>query len=656
MTTFSFYNPSSRRQRRWVQVPMSPAADSQMPHDICTVGAGFLIVRGETVGDHTHLWHCYADLPPGEHAVNMDTVQPLRGVDWPAFQWSQWITDDLKNVAPSILIRDGEAQIEVSLSVVGIERVGDTLSRFHLRGVNPAGWVAELWAKVWTFQDVIDIEGHVTWSDRTTPEVRKESVVVGIESAENLVVDYISKLPSKIVTLHDGPVIDATSIPFQGALLCGPLSPGELSPSDEQRIDQLAAASEGAIYACTSSFARNQEWLAFGYVTDESFNPWSYDGGEFKAWLDQRALSVYDRRPLANDLRTAATGSQAPFGATKHIPALFRAPALYELLWSSQDYLCRGLHNYNEDGSELWAHEHPEWETWDGVSERNSRDKLGKTGDRPWGWDRMPNGRNILVDDQHRGDAYIICAYALTGSPLLLRGLRNQLQVDFARAKRKRKQINAPRASGRLWQSWAKLTMLMPEARETLKTLATDELELWEDLMANHRPGEVRWLDHVRDARVLGSATTAAVPWNEALCVMGAYEQYFAWEHLDEDLAGRFLQFATTQSNTILKWGTVRDSAGNLYPLTGVEVNEINGDPMPEVYYTFPRVGASFAPGPGIDMLVGSMGWWDWFSGVIHCAARFSNDSDAKSLANEVGNRHYGEGRGLQSLEWTALP
>ena len=53
----------------------------------------------------------------------------------------------------------------------------------------------------------------------------------------------------------------------------------------------------------------------------------------------------------------------------------------------------------------------------------------------------------VLVDDQNRGDGYILAAYAITGDEALADDLLDSIAVDETRAFPRRGWIDAPRAT-----------------------------------------------------------------------------------------------------------------------------------------------------------------------------------------------------------------
>ena len=78
------------------------------------------------------------------------------------------------------------------------------------------------------------------------------------------------------------------------------------------------------------------------------------------------------------------------------------------------------------------------------------------------------------------------------------------------------------------------------------------------------------------------------------------------------------------------------------------------GAPQPPAYYTYPRPNASEAPGPGVDMLVGTQGWWTWFAGSL-AAAQVGPADSVRARAEAIWAAQTSGVQSTQSLEWWAV-
>lgn len=640
----TIYNPSPNRLTRWVDVAVDPVTDAKLPAAYCGSTSEYLseVVRGPAIGDHGRIWHLRADVPGrtqvrvglGELVALADAPPPFQlGLNVPPPGWSP--------ISVVLRIRGGSP---VALVPRLVSITGDHRRTLHMRD-HSGGFHADLWIHVYSNSSVVDWSLQLLWSDSQKEDVSIEMESIAMMFAVSGYLHYLGR------SFHGGDVVslaenfrwpDALGIPVRGTMS---FTPAQSKDANESEVTDVSYDSgEGQLVAHCSGFRDNACWLAFGAAGEDM-------GMRWPKLNESSVRSVLQPRPLANAGSTGSTGSQPPFGATKYPPD---AMALYDVIWSADDYILRGLHNRETNGTRVLHSSHPQWETYNGVTERNSVDRLGKVKDRPWGWSSVA-GRDAHVDDQHRGDAFLLAAYAMTGDPMLRECMLDMLEVDTARAKRKRNSLDAPRASGRLWQSWAKMVPLLPDRRNVLSDLAEHELRMNENRLLQ-QPGPCRWLTvYNRDGRVLDPAVAplSCAPWNEALAVLGAYEQHFAWARHAKELSERFRQFALEHGERILRWGYVLGSDGVWRCITGLMVRG-DGQPNPDSYYAYPRPGAGTSVQAGTDMMVASGGWHYWYIGAIAAVLRWSQDSALVDRAKAI--------RGMLrpadafSQDWLMLP
>ena len=139
-----------------------------------------------------------------------------------------------------------------------------------------------------------------------------------------------------------------------------------------------------------------------------------------------------------------------------------------------------------------------------------------------------------------------------------------------------------------------------------------------------------------------------------SLLALGAMEQAAAWRRVgDLQLAARFQAYAVRIGRNVVQWGTVRASFGSTLPLTGVRWSA-GGAAQLSSYYTYPRAGAGEAPGPGVDMLVGTPGWWTWFAGSL-AAAQVGPQDDVRARAAAIWAEQTVGQQSVEALEWWAV-
>ena len=626
--TVTIANPASVAQVRWVDVAV-PLVEGEERGPML-FGPGWLAVPGQELGINSQMWHIRAVIAAGG-VVSSDKWAPA---EWTKADdvWPPMTAADAMRMVPWLAITDASGRREAQCPQVQVI-YRDLASVVWRLEAHAAGWHLVCWQTQRPWQDVVDVAGYVTWSDPTSPAWFLDGVTVELRwdvPAELYGArrQGLQKTAAGTWTLWRGRMADGFGLPFRGVLIppaSDPLGRG----AAESQLFGAATWPDGT-------------WLAFGARPDVP----ATSRQRHDDWLAGTG-TLLDARPGASALETGSTGSQACFGAQKGVGAASGDPwAIRELLWAADDGVLRCGHHLETNGSPVTRATHPRWETWSQASERNAGDRLGKPSTQPWGWDRI-GARSILIDDQHRGDAPEIAAYALSGDWLLLEDLKLRLNADEARAKSIRGQLDAPRASGRLWQSWAKLaTVARPEMRAQLQALALRELDLAFAAWPAGAPVRPSWV--IKDDRVLPGGLSSWVPWNEAQKVLGALEEARAWGRLGENGASwRFLALAKELSRTIVEYGTLYSTEGQWLLCTGVQYFA-GGDAPPAGYYVFPRPGASYSPDPGINLLVGTPGWHEWASAAYVIA----DTPRAREILRAV---RPGPGASTTALEWWAV-
>jgi hypothetical protein len=661
---FIIANCSSRRQVRWADCIVPNKEAAKLPNSGFVGGVFFQKANFSRPCGTT--FHVLAD-------VAGDMVLTTSGI--PA---ETTLTPALSKLAPN----PAEVQLELQVgtarspfSIVGSQGIGSHRVRLHLRAVC-AGFVADLWTDLRSFQDLVDICGRITWSDPSNPgawsPVPGSDVRIHVAQG-NWHIDYATRWSLETGGFGiDAPTLpsfpDAMSMPFYGHWT--PAYPPLVPPDDplaffwQQRLQTAVAATEGPLVAMWDD--QDGNWFAQGSLPPVVSNPpsMSTEWTGFKALLAQPG-NIYDQRRFASPLNTGQTGDIEAFGLMKDY-LLLRAKdprRIYQLRESAVDYLLRCHHHAEADGSPVLEANHHGLFTWNLCTFHTGSDLLGKayeTPPPPFGFGRP------FVDDEHRADTYVAAVRHVTDDPLLEADLQDRIQMDLARAFRRNHWVPTPRASGRLLQSWAMAwwTTGSDQSRKDLHQLSIDEFALRSTvLQTNTGPVARASLGPVRPANVISTDSRvidggpAWVPWNDACLLTGLWHQIALWEGqgADADLAAQMKAHFLEVAETMLLYGTVRGAAdGYLYPLNGV-LWLPNGEPNPPEFYTFPRAGASFGD-DAWDMLVGTPGWYGtlgWPT-VVKGYLKIGKNDKALVIAKEIAQVNL-QTPTVHTAEWLAV-
>lgn len=667
---YNLANFSAQPQSRWARLSVPSAIADTLPAE-CAIeradGTRVLAVKGRPNGEMARIFHVQADL--GGYGTDNGTLEPVGPMQQQTFAKSDWILDEPEKMEVVLHAeRSGQRwsmpfehdAIVESSPYVQVER--------YFAGPEQGVW-GEMFLTFYRHQDVVDVEGRFGWSDPNDLEWWTNFDSIELTMGEELVL-YFAK-PSGY-----GPIVGGwqlfreqaehgTQFPhgmaphFYGVILPRPQAP-QSTPAEQEREARLEAAREGPVLAVGDHTVWDGHWFALG---ETPTIPASVDAA---AAADQRAEAfrillntpggVWDERPLANPYSTGQTGGQEPFGATKGTLAVtYGDPRfVWEMLYSSTDYGLRTFHYRELDGSRVLAANHPDWVARGGVAdERFGDDLLGKSPGPVWGWNLGRHG----PDGQHRGQNYMWATLALTGSWILTEVALDLVETD-ATARGPSLHPTAPRGL-RMQQDLAKIYGLLPGENDRDKVLMVMQwaLESWENGWAGgSASGPVKPLEAAAaDARVLCCDHDFFVPWNESVGVIGLLESRALMRNLGHtDRQLRYEALITEASRTHLLYGTTRDASGALIPLNGVWWLP-DGQPQPASYYDVNRPGASTNPGEGIDMLLGTPGWFWWWSGVVYGTLFFARtDSPEFQIAQEI-QLTYLQPDSIKNAEWIAL-
>lgn len=676
--TINIANPASKEQTRWVVAPMPLSQAAALPA-ACLANGKYPAYKAQQLGVTTQLWHIKCTVP-AKGTLSLTTWAPIPPTIPPtAFTMTPWVLDNPNRVVMRLVIYEGNVwKSNIELKAGTMVRSSQVSQTWEFRGNTGApsqaarGYTFTLWTTFWEGQDAVDMEGVAIWSNPLSPSWSQGNVKLDLVSGAwpidgepfslyNAAPNGFAKW-NKGYTIYRGMLPHGVGIAFRGVILPVDDSPLPISFEDQDkhlndadRARLEAAAAEAPLVAACDWTQSPNDWMAFGEVprTTQRANPTAV------IEATQRAGGYFDPRPYANHGKHDDTGDQLPFGATKDLIALQGDPwRVYELQDSALDYWRRAAHHRELDGRRVTKAIRPGVQTWQmNIEPRMSPDTFGKPGgSNNYVPDLTIGLRHFYADDQHRGDAYTLCGYALSGSPLLLECIHDMITVDEMRAMPARGWFDAPRATGRLMQSWAKIATITNGAdRDLALSLGLAELadrQRDQDKWHYNPVRVVEWKDP--DPRVLSGARFS-VPWNDGLCVLGALEERRAFIRLGrlED-AEKFTEFAAYLGTSIIKWSTVTDSrTGDVLPINGLKWLD-GGAANPASYYVYPRAGA--ATDNAVDMLVGSLGWWKWYSGPLFVAKSpsLNVNVDDRAKAEAIWQRTV-TNPDLSTLEWTAV-
>jgi hypothetical protein len=608
-------NLSPLPQTRWVDIPVPFQLHQSLPETFM-LGADYS-VKGRAIGRRTGIIHSRVTMDGNEFRNGMvaPVVAVPRGyVIHPSILAAlQGLTLRVEIGAETLLLPLGGLRpLEGHSDPACMEMV--------FRATN-FGWHCLFVVKVYAGQSVVDYEMNLTWSDPLTPDTVRQAVSARIKVVgADMTINYDGERGWSYVdggaSVHVDRWLDGLTLRLTGSLLFG--------DTPAARIGGIAVTSENL--ADPGLYPRDLGLLVESVTDMESR---ARHAGDLQA-QDRMANSWHPTGPryLANGPQTGFTGAQWPFGAVKDLIAMQDPRRAYLLQhFMADDYCMRGHHHRTASGLRVMAADHPRWETFNAETERNSHDYLGKGRDRPYYWNyaqQTPNGRCSVVDDEHRGDLGILFAYAISGSLTLRDAILDLLESDLARAIVRRNQVDieAPRASGRMWQSWAMMAGLFsdePEVLAKIKKCSVDELEMRERQDADSLArGVIPWMWKVTSNNYNG-ALSMAIPWHEALAMLGVYQQAMAWEVLDPDLSERFITYGIRHCSKLMRLCIVDGGREGFFPVNAIRSDATEAE-ISNGMLAYPRPTTGWDAGP-FDVILGSNDWWLWWSGV-YCFVR----------------------------------
>lgn len=347
--------------------------------------------------------------------------------------------------------------VDVPLRVVSVDQQGPAVD-VEARGVY-GGRTFTMFGRMWPDQhglgDVLEVEVHAVWSDRTVPALNSNQPEIRL----------VSRQPHAVL--------------WQGARGAKQAEPGKttLAPVSVWGDTQgqawrayvalrpnadSAAYIHGPILAVASADDWDGGWGPFGKVP--VLSP-AFGGvpAHFRDVVDAATrlnkvttgATIWDAPRLGLRPNSGQTGGQQDFGVTK-LARCWRVPYgtpahLNEALQAALQECCRPGDWRNPDGAVAEPWDHPNHVTWDGGthwSSSVSSDRMGKMlGEmRPSGGWRGP-------DREHWSNNGLCGTYLLTGSPVLRTQIEKQARL-FLRGETIDRRLStsnagAPRGVGR---------------------------------------------------------------------------------------------------------------------------------------------------------------------------------------------------------------
>ncbi|MBK8098840.1 MAG: hypothetical protein IPK26_17135 [Planctomycetes bacterium] len=668
---YNLANMSQQAQTRWTRLSVPGAVGRTLP-SLCRYaydgGGEATAVKGRELGPMVTTFHVLADAP--SYGARSGRIVAVGAGPSQPFQMSEWITDDATKMAITLHAQRGGVRTALPFRFIETVESSPVVRTDRLFAGPVAGVWGEIFLTHYTRQDVIDLEGRFGWSDPADPNWSTNFESIELTMGEELELYFASRSGFTRVTggwkLFSNAQRDNGMFPhgmaphFYGVVLARSDTPATANPPDrEVRLQRLIAAREGPLLITGGQSIWEGQWFAFGEVPKvprgvNGVTEANRAAASFRGYLGGVG-AFWDERPLANRWNSGATGSQRPFGATKGTLACTVGDPrfVWEMLYNSTDYGLRTFHHREANGARVLASAHPNLICRNGVPDpRTSRDLLGKSTTRAYSWDMGRSG----PDGQHRGQNYMWAAAALSGSWLLQEVARDLLECDLT-GRGPNPDPAAPR-SLRTQQDLSKIWHILPgtQERENVLTVMGWSLSSWEMGWTGRTvTGPVKPLeDSGPDPRVLCCDLRYFVPWNEALGIMGLLESRALHRNIGRTaVQQRYEALIRPVVKTMLRYGTIRGTDNLLLPLNGVRWLP-DGQANLASYYDITRAGASTQQGAGIDLLVGTPGWFDWWSGVVHGALFLLPSTDVEhQIAAEILATRLGPSD-LSHAEWMA--
>lgn len=634
--------------------PNAPEVQEFVPED---GGEPMIALRGKHQGKASTFYHVAGKWPS---ATKIGTLRPpSKDVPLPAFCVSDWVADDVAALIPQMKQLFSDGTLETS-ELKKIELIETSFARqvFRLLFSFSNGFWVTAFVTVYTSQDIVHLKLNHRWSNQKDPSWETHFEGLMVVTGEYFAIDFNKRFGGSDPVHADGKwhtflsgarfMGDAQALPIYGRLLCLPSKAIPLSsPALLERIETLTNAAIGPVIGMAEPYEWEGKFLSYGHLpmiprgvnvrTDsENFEIYMRD---FFTWPGD----VYEPRPYGLAPTASQTGGQEDFGAVKGSMAIVAGNPfwIHQAAWSVSEYL-RGFMHMEGDGTILRQANHPNWLTWSTLTnERASADMLGKSRERPYSYGSRYTG----LDNQHRSQLLTAAYLALSGDPMCEEMLIQLVETDLARDQ---SHVDAARASGRLLQTWANLSLVLPQdaSEKCVKMMmaylkAYKEQSLW--------TGPVKVSETVQDPRVgivdeLGNALPAWTVWGHAIACKGFWAAWMATKHQD------FKDIALDLARSITMFGTFQTFPGTWHCCTAVRWLD-GGAPLPATSYTLEPIGNAR------DIAIGDGGWWVWILPAILIEAAYDpKDGPEKARAFSILRQVIGDGPNTwNESEWFAV-
>lgn len=643
-TTFRahFRNYAGVPRKTWTRIMLPASFDPQYAVWLPDGGAPQAMAKVREVGDDllgSNVFIAFTDFPessPHEISGTIGAVNAIPGLPsappvhpsfldgptgdmlvWPSFSSTQ--TKSLK------LVRQSYAE-SVWL---------------HEAKVAPGLWW-KCWYTIRAFVPTIEFAWKLTWSDRDVPQV-DHFISGSLQCGEPFVLHHTllngmqrsaqrSALSRGTYTSRVGTLgmVDGGSIYGWGTII------GEYDNPEQEEGDWMRQEREAVVLGQTYGaieWPENEPWMA-GYKPVYVPTGRDPDVLRYEQQLrDGVRLDYYAPRPIGLRPNAGSTGEQEAFGATKATALLHGDPGYVALLQYAFMDGVRGIDHRDANGDRITFETNPRAWTFSGrINGRWSGvDNLGKPLSSTYVWGAYSAARPAGggeawsgIDDQHRSNSVGVALLLATGCDLVEDILIDQIETDRRAVYPGRP--GAPRAVGRLLDSWAELRTCMPAPyREKLDELARVRIENALAALDRH-PGPVTCIETKVDQRMgifapdTGEVLPAISVWEHALIPLGAGQAMNVWMNsLDlEALVERVLHMVQNH-------GVLRDADGRI--VTEFATRAYNGgEPLPSPPEAWQWTDAR-GPNAGV---------WKWVFAML-CVSAIEGSADAKEYVKRRG-------------------
>jgi hypothetical protein len=613
--------------------------------------------------------HMYGEWEPLEQVDgNLEALDSAPDIP---FHVTSWVGDRPQDLVPDVLIRRPHEKIKrVKLDNPQLRQLEDNNARkvFHYWGRVPESMlVLDVYVYIYSSADAVRMEGTFTNSDPSSKEIDETFEFLGIETGEFFSLDYRehyglnwpNRTPSphwnwqQAIAMHRT-LADGQQIPFSGWFLCLPTPPDLgldlANPITQLRIDSLRAYMtignidmKGGDVLAMSEWHEGS-WQAFGSIPQIP-KVTGHSGLDFFKRIHESQIDIYDQRPDGLAKRAGQTGGQQDFGACQGGQAInfLSVHSLERLRYMVTDFF-RPFHNRQPDGKAITKESNPQLWTWSqlpiGTTSPPPPDDLGKGFQGVWPPGRTGTGYSG-IDDQHRSTNTFHASYALSGSHLLEALLYDFYQIDRTQVPGR---VGAPRAIGRLFQSWAgAVRLLQPTLAGILRGVMWTKFQVLENGWVGKnvpRDRPIRVIGTGSDPSLTnpdGTRKHAWIVWEHAIATMGLYAASLQTEGIESDAYARTAEHF---AKLVTEYGCFYDGV-NWRCCTSVEYlgGEDEGNPV--------------SYGLDSDQINISDSFWQWTLPAVIICERFARDRKDTQLLERC-QAIIDQVQGEQPVSWNA--